>query len=145
MAIGTHGRMPPDTVIAPKETPTIASAAQTRAMSRSVPRSSVRHVERMSFIMNRRTSVRQIERTGFWSERMGNGSGDEGKTPPLGLTALIAASIRRERDRAGLSLTELARRAGISKSTLSQLESGARNPSVETLWALGAPLGLTLT
>jgi transcriptional regulator with XRE-family HTH domain len=56
--------------------------------------------------------------------------------------AAIAASLRRERDRAGLSLTELARRAGIAKSTLSQLESGTGNPSVETLWALGVALGV---
>jgi transcriptional regulator with XRE-family HTH domain len=48
----------------------------------------------------------------------------------------IAASLRRERQRAGLSLTEVARRAGIAKSTLSQLESGSGNPSVETLWAI---------
>jgi transcriptional regulator with XRE-family HTH domain len=57
--------------------------------------------------------------------------------PPI---ATIAASIRRERERAGLSLTELARRAHVAKSTLSQLESGAGNPSVETLWALGVAL-----
>ncbi|MGV9266055.1 helix-turn-helix domain-containing protein [Kitasatospora sp. NPDC003701] len=56
------------------------------------------------------------------------------------LIGLIAASIRRERERAGLSMAELARRAGIAKSTLSQLESGAGNPSVETLWALGVAL-----
>ena len=56
------------------------------------------------------------------------------------LISLIAASIRRERDRSGLSLTELAKRAGIAKSTLSQLESGVGNPSVETLWALGVAL-----
>ncbi|MFE2721242.1 helix-turn-helix domain-containing protein [Kitasatospora sp. NPDC059327] len=37
-------------------------------------------------------------------------------------------------------MAELARRAGIAKSTLSQLESGAGNPSVETLWALGVAL-----
>ena len=49
---------------------------------------------------------------------------------------VIAASLRRERRRSGLSLTEVARRAGIAKSTLSQLESGTGNPSVETLWAL---------
>lgn len=55
---------------------------------------------------------------------------------------LIAASLRRERARAGVSLTELARRAGIAKSTLSQLESGTGNPSVETLWALGVALGV---
>ena len=50
--------------------------------------------------------------------------------------AVIAASLRRERRRTGLSLTEVARRAGIAKSTLSQLESGTGNPSVETLWAI---------
>lgn len=53
---------------------------------------------------------------------------------------VIAAALRRERRRAGLSLAEVARRAGIAKSTLSQLESGAGNPSVETLWALGVAL-----
>lgn len=59
--------------------------------------------------------------------------------PPL---ELIATSIRRERTRIGLSLTELARRARIAKSTLSQLESGTGNPSVETLWALSVALGV---
>ena len=49
---------------------------------------------------------------------------------------LIAASLRRERRRTGLSLTEVARRAGVAKSTLSQLESGTGNPSLETLWAI---------
>src|SRR5499433_1727979 len=63
-------------------------------------------------------------------------------TPGSALVAQIAASLRRERAKAGISLTELARRAGIAKSTLSQLESGAGNPSVETLWALGVALGL---
>ncbi len=55
---------------------------------------------------------------------------------------MIAASLRRERERVGLTLTELARRAGVAKSTLSQLEAGTGNPSVETLWALGVALGV---
>lgn len=55
---------------------------------------------------------------------------------------IIATSIQRERRRAGLSLSELAKRAGIAKSTLSQLESGTGNPSVETLWALGVGLNV---
>jgi transcriptional regulator with XRE-family HTH domain len=59
------------------------------------------------------------------------------RTDPI---PLIARALRRERDRAGLSLTEMARRAGIAKSTLSQLESGNGNPSVETLWALAVAL-----
>ncbi len=63
-------------------------------------------------------------------------------TAPPDLRATIAASLRRERERSGLSLSELAKRAGIAKSTLSQLESGTGNPSVETLWALGVALGV---
>jgi transcriptional regulator with XRE-family HTH domain len=53
---------------------------------------------------------------------------------------VIAAAVRQERERAGLSLSEVAKRAGIAKSTLHQLEAGTGNPSVETLWALGVAL-----
>lgn len=60
-------------------------------------------------------------------------------TPPL---ATIAAALRAERERVGVSLAELARRAGIAKSTLSQLEAGTGNPSIETLWSLGVALGV---
>lgn len=54
----------------------------------------------------------------------------------------LARSLRRERETAGLTVSELARRAGVSKATVSQLESGGGNPSVETLWALGVGLGV---
>ena len=64
---------------------------------------------------------------------------------PADVVALVSMSLRRERARAGLSLTELARRAGIAKSTLSQLESGTGNPSLETLWALAHALGVPLS
>ena len=53
--------------------------------------------------------------------------------PPI---SIISRNLVLERQRAGLSLAEVARRAGIAKSTLSQLESGSGNPSLETLWAL---------
>ncbi|KAA0021440.1 helix-turn-helix domain-containing protein [Antrihabitans cavernicola] len=55
---------------------------------------------------------------------------------------VIARSLQRERARTGLSLTEVARRAGVAKSTLSQLESASGNPSIETLWALSNALGV---
>jgi len=61
---------------------------------------------------------------------------------PAAIIETIAAALRRERERAGLTLTELARRAGLAKSTLSQLESGSGNPGVETLWALSMALGV---
>ena len=53
---------------------------------------------------------------------------------------VIAFALRKARGRAGLSLSEVAKRANIAKSTLSQLEAGTGNPSVETLWALGVAL-----
>ena len=58
------------------------------------------------------------------------------------LRTRISRTLRREREAVGLSVSELARRAGVSKATVSQLESGQGNPSVETLWALGVALGV---
>lgn len=58
------------------------------------------------------------------------------------LRSRIARTLRREREAASLSVSELARRAGVSKATVSQLENGSGNPSVETLWALGVGLGV---
>lgn len=57
--------------------------------------------------------------------------------------ARIADAVRRERARSGLSAAEVARRAGVSKATLSQMESGISNPSVETLWAVATALGVS--
>jgi transcriptional regulator with XRE-family HTH domain len=59
--------------------------------------------------------------------------------------AAVAAGLRRERQRAGLTLTDLARRAGIGKSTLSELESGTGNPGLETLWALADALDMPVS
>ena len=54
----------------------------------------------------------------------------------------IAAAVRTERSRSGMSLSELARRAGVAKSTLSQVEAAQGNPGVETIWALATALGV---
>jgi XRE family transcriptional regulator, regulator of sulfur utilization len=51
------------------------------------------------------------------------------------------SSLRHER---GLSLGELAGRAGIGKATLSGVEAGTRNPTLETLYAITGELGLPL-
>jgi transcriptional regulator with XRE-family HTH domain len=56
--------------------------------------------------------------------------------------SIIANALVRERQRAGLSLAEVARRAGIAKSTLSQLEAGNGNPGIETLWSLCVTLNI---
>ncbi|WP_258058872.1 helix-turn-helix transcriptional regulator [Arthrobacter sp. B1805] len=51
-------------------------------------------------------------------------------------------ALRRARE---LSLSALAVQAGIGKGTLSELEAGARNPTLETLYALAGPLGVPLS
>lgn len=45
----------------------------------------------------------------------------------------------------GLSLSELSRRSGVGKGTLSELETGRRNPTLETLYALTTALGRPLS
>lgn len=55
---------------------------------------------------------------------------------------VIANAIKRERERAGLSLSALANKADLAKSTLSQLETGNGNPSIETLWAIATALSI---
>lgn len=57
----------------------------------------------------------------------------------------MGTALRAEREKAGLSLTEASSRAGIGKSTLSVLESGSGNPSVETLWALATIYSIPLS
>ena len=48
----------------------------------------------------------------------------------------MGARLRRVREQRGLTLTEAATLAGISKSTLSRLETGQRRPSLELLLPL---------
>ena len=48
----------------------------------------------------------------------------------------VAPRLRRVREHRGFSLTEMAERTGISKSTLSRLENGQRKPSLELLLPL---------
>jgi transcriptional regulator with XRE-family HTH domain len=55
-------------------------------------------------------------------------------------TELVARNVRRFRLERAMSLGELARRSGLSKQTLSKIEQGAGNPTVETLSLLGAAL-----
>lgn len=63
---------------------------------------------------------------------------------PASPTAPLAANLRRLRQRAGLSVVELARRSGLGRATLTQLEAGGGNPTLETLYALAAELGVPL-
>ena len=57
---------------------------------------------------------------------------------------LAGANVRALRARAGLSALELARRSGVARGTLAQLEAGQGNPTVDTLYALANALGVPL-
>src|SRR3954453_13371175 len=54
----------------------------------------------------------------------------------------LAANVRRLRGAARVSLSELARATGVGKATLSAIENGRGNPTVETLAALADALGV---
>src|SRR5690349_11383673 len=58
--------------------------------------------------------------------------------------AAVGARIRALRTDRGLSLSALAAAAGIGKGSLSELESGRRNPTLDTLYAVAGPLGVPL-
>ena len=57
----------------------------------------------------------------------------------------VGPTLAALRERAALSLDELSRRAGVSKSMLSQIERQQANPTLAVVWrlanALGVPLG----
>ena len=57
---------------------------------------------------------------------------------------VLAANLRRMRIARRLSLSELARATGMSKATLSSVESGRSNPTVDTLAGVADALRVTL-
>jgi transcriptional regulator with XRE-family HTH domain len=59
--------------------------------------------------------------------------------------AILAANLRRLRIARHLSLSELARATAMSKATLSSIESGRSNPTVETLASLGGALRVSIS
>ncbi len=72
------------------------------------------------------------------------GDGDASARVPRAAELIrpVAQNLRARRHQRGASLSALARMAGISKSTLSDLEHGRGNPSIDTLWALAQALSL---
>ena len=65
--------------------------------------------------------------------------------PTTEFAAQIGERIRRLRRERSVSLSSLARDAGVGKATLSGIEDGSRgNPTVETLYAIAGRLGVPL-
>ena len=57
----------------------------------------------------------------------------------------VGAALAALREQQALSLDELSRRAGVSKSMLSQIERAQANPTVAVVWRLANALGVPLT
>ncbi len=57
---------------------------------------------------------------------------------------MVASNLQKWRVRRGLSVSALARAAEVSKSTISELERGVSNPSLDTLWAIAKSLNVSL-
>jgi len=66
-------------------------------------------------------------------------------SPPAGGPPAVGATLQQLRQAQKLSLDELSRRAGVSKSMLSQIERNQANPTVAILWRLANALGIELT
>ena len=63
---------------------------------------------------------------------------------PDSANAAVGQRLRLLRERRGVTLSALARAAGIGKATLSGLENGTRNPTLETLYAIATQLDVPL-
>lgn len=59
-------------------------------------------------------------------------------------TPLLGTNLQKWRIRRKLSVSALARAAEISKSTISELERGIGNPSLDTLWSIAKTLNIPL-
>jgi len=60
-------------------------------------------------------------------------------------TAQIAEAVKVRRQALGLTMRRLAQRSGVSASTISDIERGAKSPTISTLSSLAEALGVPLS
>lgn len=72
------------------------------------------------------------------------GDEDSGRSSETAITAAVAHRISALRKSQDLTFDALARRAGVSKGTLVQIEQERANPSIATLCRLAAALGVSV-
>ena len=63
---------------------------------------------------------------------------------PNKIVKVVGTNLRQLRSERNLSLSDLARTSGVAKATLSALEAGRGNPTLETLSALAAALHIPM-
>lgn len=83
------------------------------------------------------------------SGRADAGTGAPRAVPPANLATLVpmdnfGTRLKKFRQNAGLSLRELARRADVSPSLVSQIENGKSHPSVSTLYSFAQLLNVSV-
>lgn len=61
------------------------------------------------------------------------------------VNGIIARNLRERREARKLSLEQLARASGVSKSMLAQIERGEANPSISTVWKIANGLKVSFT
>ena len=66
------------------------------------------------------------------------------KNPVAGEPPRVGDTLADLRKTASLSLEALSRKAGVSKSMLSQIERGQANPTVAVVWRLANALGVSM-
>lgn len=104
-----------------------------------------RKVERTAEQVARERAVREKYRRERPSPEQALAESGYADFVPLGEVFFLrqfAVELRRERERQGVTLAELADRTGIDQAGLSRLETGkADNPTVDTLYRVAAALG----
>ena len=70
---------------------------------------------------------------------------DDAVDTELHLDAILSANLRAERTRAGVSLDDLASRAGVSRTLLGQIELGRTVPSIGVTWRIAQALGIAFS
>lgn len=58
------------------------------------------------------------------------------------MNQIVAKNVKRLREERKLSMDELSRLSGVSKSMLAQIERGSGNPTISTLWKLSNGMGV---
>jgi XRE family transcriptional regulator, regulator of sulfur utilization len=61
------------------------------------------------------------------------------------INSLVAGNLKRLREQKKMSLDDVARVSGVSKSMLGQIERGDVNPTISTVWKIASGLKVTFT
>ncbi|MDQ1730426.1 MAG: hypothetical protein QOK10_585 [Pseudonocardiales bacterium] len=81
----------------------------------------------------------------MWNDSVMTSDAQQARASSAELSRLIGERIRTIRLDRGWSLSSVAARAAVGKATLSEIEAGIRNPTLETLYAIAAVLQVPLT